>query len=243
MMLIHIWADAKKHALQEFPKEACGIVVADKYIPCVNIAPDPTTDFQIDDAEVMQYIIAKTLQAVIHSHPSSPLKKSSPSKQDMIGQVSTAVTWGIIDTDGEIARDPYFWGDFLFHESLIGKEFQAGVNDCYSIIRKWYFQRKDITLPEFPRDDSWWGKGEDMYMEGFSKAGFHRITKDELQDGDVVLGKVRSEIINHGGIYLDNDEDGRGLILHHLPNRLSRRETAGPWTNKAEIFLRYNHAT
>jgi cell wall-associated NlpC family hydrolase len=233
---------AKADAKSKFPRESCGLVVNDEYLPCVNIAPDPRLDFMIAQEVTNPYVIARTLQGVIHSHPvKDMLGKSSPSKNDMIGQVSTSVPWGVIDTDGDTVCTPYWWGDFILDEPIIGREFHPGINDCYSIIRKWYWQKRGILLKEFPRDDAWWASNENMYVEGFAEAGFYAISKNELQDGDIILGKVLSSVINHGGIYLHNKEDGYGTILHHLPKRLSRRETANPWIEKAELFLRYKN--
>jgi len=235
-------ADARADAKAGFPNESCGIVVADTYIPYDNLAEDPRAGFVINEASVNQYIMSGELQAVIHSHPQSGTwGRSCPSKHDMEGQVATGVPWGIIDTDGDIVNTPYWWGDFLLDEELLGKEFHAGVNDCYSLIRKWYKQKRGIILDEFPRDDAWWVSDEDMYVKGFAQAGFYRIDKSQLQDGDVLLSKVMSVKINHGGIYLSNKEDGYGTLIHHLPKRLSRREAANPWIDRTDIFLRYRN--
>jgi cell wall-associated NlpC family hydrolase len=110
--------------------------------------------------------------------------------------------------------------------------------DCYTAIRKWYYQKRNIVLPNFPRDNEWW-LNKNLYLENFEKAGFKEINIEAISDGDVMLGCVNSDIINHGGIYLDNLEDGKGLLYHHLPNRLSRREPANPWLIRAKVILKY----
>lgn len=233
---------AQEDAIKRFPQEACGLIVKGEYISCTNIAKEPEKDFEIHKDIVTPYIIAGTLEAVIHSHPYEVLsERSSPSRSDMQGQIATNVPWGIIDTDGKVVNKPYWWGDFILDTEIIGQEFHHGIHDCYAVIRKWYWQELGIILKEFPRDDKWWTVKEDLYTEGFEAAGFYRITKKELRNGDVILGKINSphNLINHGGIYLDNAIDGHGIILHHLPNRLSRREPAGPYINRADLFLRY----
>ncbi len=231
---------AQAHALAEFPNESCGIIADDEYIACENIADNPQRDFQIATETISSYIISGTLQAIVHSHPHVQFDvPSSPSKSDMLGQIATNVPWGVVDTDGQVASEPWWWGDFLLDTPLIGRNFQHGVRDCYSLIRAWYWQKREIKLPEGARDDIWWKTDDNLYVDNFAAAGFVQISRDQLADGDLVLGKVNSTKINHAGVYLDNKEDGKGLILHHLPNRLSCRQPASPWLNRAEMFLRY----
>lgn len=234
-------AAAKAHAVAEFPKEACGLVVAGEYIPCVNQADDPTKDFAIDSALVAKYMLTSKVDAILHSHPFPQLDaRSTPSAADMRGQVSTNVPWGIIDTDGEVVNDPYWLTDANLDTPLIGMQFHHGVFDCYTAVRKWFWQKRGIKLIEMPRDDLWWTKDESLYLANFEKAGWVQISVDSIRNGDVILGKVNSEVVNHAAVYLDNEEDGKGLIYHHLPGRLSRREPANPWVNRADVVLRYH---
>ncbi len=88
--------------------------------------------------------------------------------------------------------------------------------------------------PTCPRDDLWWKQGEDLYRTGFQQPGFHLITQAEAQPGDGFFGKVRSDVPNHGGILLE-----KGLALHHLNNRLSRREPLGPWLKYVTHWVRW----
>lgn len=237
---------AKAHALAEYPKESCGIVRDGVYIPCENTAPDPTENFRLSVGTI-------GAEYIIHSHPVDNLiEPSCPSADDMRGQVSTAIPWGIIDCDGTTAKNPYLFGAHLAKEpmydrrgAIIGYEFHHGVRDCYTAIRRWYWNERGILLREFPRDIRWWENDDNLYVAGFESAGFTRVSLSDLRNGDVIFGKVGgAEVrgINHAGIYLDNQKDGRGLIYHHLPGRLSRREPAGAWINRASFAARYNNA-
>lgn len=233
---------AKQDARDRYPEESCGIIIGDAYLPCANLAVDPTKDFQIAQSVTQQHIMDGTLLGVIHSHPTEQLKMvSCPSEEDMIAQVATNVPWGIVDLDKETTNDPYFWGDFLLDQPFIGNSFHHGVYDCYTVIRQWYWQERQIKLIEMPRRDLWWvgDDAEDLYSVGFRKGGFEKITKEELTNGDIILGKLRSDKINHAGLYLDNLKDGQGLVLHHVYGRLSRKESAYPYLSRAELFLRY----
>lgn len=231
---------AKAHAVVSYPEESCGVVVGDTFIPMTNVADDPLESFKIADGLIAPYILNNTLQAIIHSHPVNPMVKvSTPSKADLQGCIATKVVWGIIDTDGVVAREPYWFGDFILDEDLIGAEFQHGVRDCYTAVRKWYWQVKKIKLNDMPRDDMWWESDDDLYVRNFEREGWVRISLDDITHGDVILGKVNSTKINHAAVYLNSKEDGQGVVYHHLPNRLSRREPANPWANRAELVLRY----
>lgn len=250
--------DAKAHARREYPKESCGLIVKGKYIACENIADDPEVgheegnkdcrcqlcSFEISPKVYAAYETKGGIDVVVHSHPDGPFY---PSLADMEGQALTGKTWAIIPLDDErIAEKPVMWGGDLPIAPLLGREFMHGVTDCYQLIRDAYALGKDelekqgikgwpygpITLPHQPREDAWWEGEADLYEENFERAGFVE-TKDP-RPGDVFLMKIRSSKNNHGGLLI-----GDGLIMHHLPQRLSRREPAGLWGRQASKWLRY----
>lgn len=237
--------DAKKHARDEYPKESCGLVVNGEYVPCFNYASLPLEDFIIAGEDFVRAELQGGVQLVIHSHPNGPMY---PSERDMQGQVQTNVPWAIIGVDEDRISEPFFWGDTLDIAPMVGREFRHGVSDCYNIIRDSFRLGKEgmagqgmewpfppITLPVVPRDDSWWDKEDvDLYSSNFGPFGFVQIDRSEVKPGDVFLTKIKSEKLNHGGVYVGND-----LILHHLPNRLSRREPFGLWGKAAYMWIRY----
>jgi hypothetical protein len=235
-------AAIKQHALEAFPEEACGVVLAEGYRPLDNTAAEPLRDFRIAP-KVYAGLEARIL-AVVHSHPCDDpeggrrLKRGfwpdCPTAADMRQQIATAKPWGITVTDGQAATEPFWFGDQAPRPPLIGRAFRHGVDDCYSLIRDWYAETRGIRLPEFPRDDDWWNAGGDLYRDGFESAGFARVGAEEVRAGDVFLAQVRSSVPNHGGVYL-----GRGLGLHHLPGRLSRREPILRWQRFVTHWLRY----
>lgn len=72
---------AEGHAILEYPKEACGLLVDGKYWPCQNVADDPAHDFILNPADYMEAMGFGTIEAVVHSHPlggqaSEPDRKS-----------------------------------------------------------------------------------------------------------------------------------------------------------------------
>jgi proteasome lid subunit RPN8/RPN11 len=243
-MIASVAEAAKAHARAEYPKEACGVVVAGVYYPCKNIAEDPTQDFVIDPADLAGALTNGKLEMVIHSHPNGPV---GPSRADMEGQIKSGVAWGLIVLDEDRIGDPLEWGGNTPIAPLLMRPFIHGIYDCYSLIRETYLLGKEgcaaqdidwpfdpIELPMGCRDDAWWDKGEDLYMENFGPAGFKQIDFTEAQPGDLFLCSIRSSKLNHGGLLMPNS-----LVMHHLPNRPSRREPAGLWARQADMWLRY----
>lgn len=215
--------DARKRA----PQESCGLLVAGKYVPLPNVAEDPVANFEIDPTAVLEAQLGGKLQAIIHSHigPDAP---NSPSRLDMEMQAAGDVPWGIVYLDPVYKPDLFFWGDQLPIAPYEGRVFRHGVADCFALVRDWYRKEKGVTLKLTPRDPEWWGSGQNVIEECLNTPGyfdFVEVPHDApLEVGDVVIGKVGAKVINHTGVYV-----GNGLVLHHLTNRLSRKDVFGPF--------------
>ncbi len=73
--------DAERHALQESPKEACGVVVDGRYWRCRNIADYPELDFVLNPSDYAVAALFGRVEAIVHSHPmggpASPTDKAS----------------------------------------------------------------------------------------------------------------------------------------------------------------------
>lgn len=217
---------ARAHAIRNYPREACGLVIGGEYQPFANVASDPEVEFQLPADAPHEF------EAVIHSH-CAPAHGIEPSAADMRGQMETAVPWGIVLTDGKTASAPLWWGDFRLDEPLKGRTFIHGVTDCYSLIESYWWQMHKVRLPVFPRDWDWWDRGGNLYLDGFAKAGFREIAASEGRVGDVILMRIRSDVPNHGGIVIEN-----GVFLHHARGCLSRPELLGRWRSHITHWLR-----
>lgn len=233
--------EAKSHALEAYPFESCGMVVADRYIACPNVHPNPRESFRIDP---VLYPINGTLQAIIHSHPDG---YREPTEDDMRAQVDSARPWGIITVNSSgVVSDPLWWGNGVPIPPLVGRKFRWGPSgsdnggDCFALIKDFYALEMGIKIPEFPRTYQWWHLGGDMYSENFAKVGFKRIDIKELKYGDIVLMKLLSPVTNHGGIFMGDKPGKQGLFLHHLIDRLSREEPFHPWVKNTTHYLRYD---
>ncbi len=221
---------ACRHASETPGAEACGLVVAGAFVPCLNVAPNPAEAFEIDAGALSEAYTSGELEGVIHSHPGGPWR---PSAADMASQIETGVPWAIVipgEPETGAGALACAWGDSLPRPPLFAggvhqpRVFCHGVADCFSILRD-YCAEAGAPLAEIPREWEWWARGEKspaLYLDGFGPAGFDLVTVDAAearrlaQPGDVFLKALKSATPNHCAIYL-----GDGLALDHLPNRLS----------------------
>lgn len=222
-----------------YPGEVVWLITEEGCTQVENVHAEPSKAFRISDADLL-WGHKKGLKAVVHSHPDGP---DCPSEADMQGQLDTSVPWGIISTDGQAALPIFWWGEEVPKEPLIGRGFRHGVTDCYALIKDYYAEEHGIHLPEFPRDWGWWTTGADLYSKGFPVAGFRRFDPDveAPKAGDMWFSQLRSDVPNHGGIFL-----GADLILHHVTStsavdasRLSRREPIHRWLPHITYWLRH----
>jgi len=234
-----IKAAISAHALSEYPRECCGLLVGGAYLPCRNASATPRDNFEISAADYADAEDSGTITAIVHSHPGASAR---PSMADMSACEASGLPWVIVSlgaqVDGSIAIED--WHTFEpsgYSAPLIGCEFSHGLNDCYGLIRRYYWQKHGVTLPDFPRRGEWWNDGRsDLYAQ-FPDAGFARLPNgDELRPGDVLLMHIRSRnaVPNHAAVFL-----GDGVILHHLWGQLSRRDQLGRYLPHVSHFLRY----
>lgn len=216
------------HAIREFPRECCGLVVmtedGERYFPCRNIAVTPSEHFKMAPQDYADAEDAGQITCVVHSHPNAPAR---PSQRDLVACERGTVPWLIVavwkepgDESPKVA-DNYMFLPSGYEAPLIGREFAFGVLDCYSLIKDWYQREQGIELPEFERRDNFWkaqGHQIDLYAQ-YEKAGFAEVTDGSLKVGDVPLMQIRASFANHAGVYI-----GYGQILHHLYGQLSRRD-------------------
>lgn len=204
--------------------ESCGFIVDNKiYIPCKNISNDPKNHFEISPDDWITAEETGVITAIVHSHPNGlPIL----SEADQIFQQQTAVDWWLV-CDNQIHK-------FRYMQPLIGREFQHGITDCYTLFRDTY-HLCGFDFPNFKREDDWWDKGDNLYLDNMQSNGFRRVSISSLQEGDVILFSLNSKAVNHAAIYIGNNS-----ILHHLPKRLSKRDLfSGYWLKNYHSIWRH----
>lgn len=227
-------------ARREFPREACGLVVVlrgrPRLVLCANRAADPVADFEIDPQDYADAELQGDVVGVIHSHPGGT---AQPSGMDLTSHAASGLTWWIVglaerDAEPDLVELPAAEARL----PLKGRQFLHGVVDCFTLIRDWYWQERGIRLPDFAREDNWWDKGQDLYVENYASAGFVALADGaEIQPGDILLMNIGSNKANHGAVYIGNN-----TILHHLHGRLSCQEVyTGFYRDRTRLKLRYSH--
>lgn len=216
---------AEKHARAEFPREACGLVVVKRgrriYVPCKNVAKTPEDHFVIDPEDYAAAEGVGEVVGVFHSHPNAT---PEPSGDDVQACNASGVPWHILALPSARWASVAPKADDL---SLYGREFVHGSCDCYGFVRDWYAQELGITLDNAYREDEWWRKGQNLYVENYPSQNLYAVTDGSLQVGDILLMQVLSDVPNHAAIYLGGD-----VIGHHLYGRLSCRDVYGGYYKK-----------
>jgi len=228
-------AQVKAHFIACHPNEGVGYFKGDTFYPVENVTTlDPRRSFACP-LEVM----LEDPDLICHSHTtgwevcSPDIDPRAPSKEDLDGQIATAVEWALFVTDGETCDDPIYWGNPDNRPPLIGREFIFNAQDCLSLAQDYYYSTHDIRLPNLGRNHFWSQEGEDHIGQNYEAWGFYDVTAEDLLPGDALLYKVRSPVPNHIGIYL-----GGNQVLSHWYGRISQVEDYGKWAGHISHYLR-----
>lgn len=221
------------HAGAEYPRECCGVVVQtgrrERYIPCRNLAADPTEQFHLSPEDYAMAEDQGTVTAVVHSHPDAT---TQPSELDKALCDAMMLPWHIISWPEGDFRTLHPRGEL----SLIGRPFVLGVYDCWGLVMSYFRQTHGIELTDYRVDHPWW---EDAYPENFYRdcwyeCGF-RAFNGPPQPGDMVMMQVQSNKWNHAGILLEGN-----MLLHHLYGHLSQRTPyGGYWRDRTMKIVRH----
>ncbi|WP_179096682.1 C40 family peptidase, partial [Burkholderia pseudomallei] len=104
------------HAIAEYPRECCGLVVktaiGETYVPCRNLAGAPTDQFALASEDYAAAEDAGEIVALVHSHPGA---LAQPSEADRaMCERSGIAKWVIVSlgvqADGSIGVDD--WCEF-----------------------------------------------------------------------------------------------------------------------------------
>ncbi|ENU2134595.1 C40 family peptidase [Salmonella enterica] len=215
------------HARQCAPAESCGYVVrtpqGERYFPCENLSAEPTMYFRIAPEDYLKAQAQGEIVALVHSHPGGlPFLSSG----DRALQLQTALAWWLV-CDDKIHK-------FRCVPHLTGRQFEHGVMDCGTLVRDAY-HLAGIELTDYPREDDWWSRGKNHYLDNMEREGFYRITPGKARPGDMLLCCFASSVANHAAIYC-----GNGELLHHVPEQLSKREVyTEKWQRRTHSIWRH----
>ena len=222
------WKDqALAHAKEQDPKESCGLLLnirgKEKYFPCRNLSLTSHQCFILDPEDYIKADSIGEIIAIIHSHPITP---PEPSQADRVACEQSNLPWHIVNPKTET------WADLKptgFKAPLLGRQWVWGVSDCWSLVRDWYKQEKNIELKDWDRPTTPEEFLLNPLFQSFAwRTGFRELRPEEkLINGDALLMSIGSPGLNHVAIFIDGD------VLHHLTDRLSCREPYSQWLLKS----------
>jgi cell wall-associated NlpC family hydrolase len=119
------------------------------------------------------------------------------------------------------------------YQHLIGKPFEFGTNDCFSLMRNFWVTNYGLWIPNYSRPDRFVDYGLDLFRPLMARHGFE-IVQGEPQPGDALLFQINHDVPDHGGILVD---DG---VLHHPLNSKSCVELYRPaWRKWTKAVMRH----
>ena len=219
-------ADALTHALEESPREACGLVVVvkgrERYWRCQNLSDDGDF-FVLSPDDYADAEEAGEVTAVFHSHPKS---LAIASDADRMGCEKSGLRWYICNPGSGTwcSIDPNG-----YKAPLIGRQWVWGVSDCWTLVRDWYQEELGIELRDWdrPRDNMAFD-ADPMFERCFEETGFVDAETNQPQKGDLVFMRLGDSTgLNHVGVYV-----GEQRLLHHVKGRLSSRDIWGGYYQK-----------
>ncbi|HCR1107409.1 TPA: C40 family peptidase [Klebsiella aerogenes] len=219
-----------KQGRAEYPREACGLVVMagrkQLYIACANVAANPLEHFEIAPQDYAAAEERGIVTACVHTHCGDGAT-TQPSAADIAGCNESGLTWVIASLPEGDVRE-------LQPEEppLVGRAFALGSYDCWGLIMAWHKQQ-GIELYDWRKPYAWWEQGENLYAENWYGEGFREV--DEPRPGDMVMMQVSADVVNHGGILLENN-----MLLHHLYGQLSAvTPYGGYWRDRTFKIVRH----
>ena len=224
------------HAKDQDPKESCGLLLnikgKEKYYPCQNLAITNYQEFILNPEDYVKADNLGEIIAIVHSHPTTP---PTPSQADRISCEHSNLPWYIVNPKTEQ------WADLKpegYKPELCGRPWVWGITDCWSLVRDWYKEEKNIELVDYERSMTPEEFLENPLFEKYAKnTGFRELANYEaLKKGDVLLMSILHPTLNHVAIFLGD------MVLHHLADRLSCKEPYSEWLLKC-TGKRYRYAS
>jgi len=214
------------HAKDQDPKEAVGLLLnvkgKERYFPCRNLALTDHQCFILDPEDYLKADNTGEIVAVVHSHPTTlPIA----SQADKVSCEQSGLPWYIVNPKTEQ------WGYYEpsgYKAPILGRQWVWGVTDCWSLVRDWYKETKNIELKDWDRPLTPEEFLKDPMFERCAwRTGFRKLRKEEkTENGDLLFMSIFGNGLNHVAIFLDGD------VLHHLTDRLSCKEPYSEWLLK-----------
>ena len=103
------------------------------------------------------------------------------------------------------------------YRSLIGRKWDYGRNDCFSLVREW-FSLQGVAIPDFERPADL-DSCESLFLAEARACGFFQVELDRRRPGDILIMRLGTMTPMHAAILLKNEQ-----ILHQRQDSLSAVE-------------------
>ena len=134
-----------KYLFDKYPEEACGLLVNQRgkqvWVPCENTAEDKKENFIISSADYLKASLTGDLMAIVHSHPDASPEASEHDKKTSNFLGIPYIIYSLPEVQKYTYTPDYSRSPFL------GREYEFGTNDCYSLVRDYYREELKIELP------------------------------------------------------------------------------------------------
>ena len=228
--------EALIHAKDQEPKEAVGLVLNIrgklKYYPCNNLAITDHQCFILDPEDYVKADNIGNIVGIFHSHPVNP---PTPSQADKVSCEASGLPWYIVNPTSE---EWSYLEPCGYEPPLLGRQWVWGVTDCWSLVRDWYKENKNINLKDWDRPLTPQEFNDNpLFEQCANDTNFRELeTNERLVDGDVLLMSIMYPTLNHVALFFQGD------VIHHLTDRLSCREPYSEWLLKC-TGKRYRYAS
>jgi proteasome lid subunit RPN8/RPN11 len=218
--------EALLHAKDQDPKEAVGLVLNIrgklKYYPCNNLAITDHQCFILDPEDYLKADNTGDIVGIFHSHPINP---PTPSQADKVSCEASGLPWYIVNPT---SQEWSYLEPCGYKPPLLGRQWVWGVTDCWSLVRDWYKENKNINLKDWERPlTPQQFNDKPLFEQCANDTNFRELeTNERLEDGDVLLMSIMYPTLNHVALFFQGD------VIHHLTDRLSCREPYSEWLLK-----------
>lgn len=238
----------ERATLSSYPHEMVGVLTEKMgFVQLPNIATSSTHRFEIDILEYRKIDKAFNVIGLVHSHtrqpnvdygPASELDSRTPSNLDVKSQKKLGIPFYIVATDGQFVMEPICYPRDK-NQSLYGRPFIFYINDCYTLVADYYYQKYGIELMEHADEFDWWNSGKGgvttpFYTKYLEDAGFHYIDEYELEIGDIIIMGMGHKDGNHLGVFVEDYK-----ILQHIMNHPSGDLPISKWKSYIQGYARH----
>ena len=213
----HIKKQINAEYVKERPKECCGLIVSNKgVLTCVPAKNDSLEKdfFRVNPRDYLQASNLGEIVAVYHSHTNG---NQNFSEFDKFNSISHNITYVMYCPENNTLLQ--FSPSYSEFNTYVGRKFEIGESDCYSLVRSFYEAELKISLGHYYRDQNWRSYLSDLFEKHFEDEGFYEVSSLNKYDC-VLFSNGKNKPCSHISLYL-----GNGMILHQPEKSYSRIES------------------